>query len=144
VVASFSRWLHEGEQDAIGVYRRPWLAMVACSGAVVLSVALLLGAAFGLVSVAVVVLLSAFGILSWRRQAAILTPSELRFRPLLGQPRKLGLHGVRRVSRVAQRGEGGWTEVCRLEFVVGSFDIPEGYVGDLAGDLERLLAPPSH
>ena len=118
MVASFSKWLHEGEQDAIGLYRRPWIAITTCSAAGTLFVALLFGAvSAGLGNVSAVLLLPAFGILSWRRQAAILTPSELLLRPLLGKPRRLFLQGVKRVSRIERpSGEGGWMEICRLEF----------------------------
>lgn len=147
MVAIITKWLHEGERDAIGLYRRPWIAIATCSAALTLVVALLFGAvSVGLGNVSVVLLLSGFGILSWRRQAAILTPSTLLFRPLVGKPREMSLSGVKRVSRIERpSGEGGWMEVCRLEFFAGGFlDIPWGYVGDLAADLERLMASPTH
>jgi hypothetical protein len=91
----------------------------------------------------VILLLVGFGILSWIRQIAILTPSMILFRPTFGKPLRVPLSGIKRVSRREVYDEGGWIEVWRLEFVVGGFfDIPWGYSGDLIGDLKRLIAPP--
>jgi hypothetical protein len=146
LVAIISKWLHEGEQNAIGLYRRPWVAIMSCSAAVMLSLGLFFGPASArLVIVSVVVLLLGFGVLSWKRQAAILTPVAILFRPIFGKTQELSLTGVKRVSRIERpSGEGGWIEVCRLEFLVGGFfDIPGRYLGDLAGDLEHLIASPS-
>lgn len=146
VKALFSDWLHAGEQDAVGIYRRPWILIACCSGAITLAVALVFSSlSVGLANVAVLLLLVGFGTLSWRRQAAILTPTAVLFRPLLGKPREFSLHGVKRVSRTERSSADGWIGVCRLEFLAGGFfEIPWGYVGDLAGGLERLIAPPAH
>lgn len=91
-----------------------------------------------------VALLAGFGVMSWKRKVAILTPTAILFRPLFGKPLELNLRGLKRVSRTEQlAGEAGWIEVCRLEFLVGGFfDVPWGYSGDLAGDLERLIVSP--
>jgi hypothetical protein len=55
---------------------------------------------------------------------------------------RLPFSGVKRVSIQEQLdGEGGWVEVCRLEFEVGGFfDVPWGYWGRLREDLQQALA----
>lgn len=94
-----------------------------------------------LLMASVILVLVGFGILSWIRQIAILTPTTILFRPTFGKPLRVPLSGIKRVSRREEYDEGVWIEVWRLEFVVGGFfDIPWGYSGDLIGDLKRSIA----
>ena len=137
-----SSWLHAGEEDVIGFYRRPWPALISWGAALALCPGTFAELPTRFAFVAVIVLLLALGILSWMRQAAVLTRSKILFRPTFGSSLEIPLSAIKRVSRAEQPdGAAGWIEVCRLEFVVGGFyEIPFGYWGDIEGDLKRLIA----
>ena len=90
----------------------------------------------------VILVLVGVGIVAWLRKVAILTPTAILFRPVVGRPSELSLTGVKRVSKVLMTGsDAGDYEVCRLEFIVGGhLDLPWGYLhqSSLIAHLEEL------
>jgi hypothetical protein len=101
VLATISTWLHEGERDAIGIYRSPWIPLGMGLAVMALSLAAFLSTGWTQFAIALVILvLVGFGIVCWLRKAAILTPTAILFRPVGGRPSELSLTGVKRVSRV--------------------------------------------
>jgi hypothetical protein len=145
VLATVSTWLHEGERDAIGIYRNPWIPLTMGLAVMVLSPAAFLSTASAQFAIALVILvLVGFGTVCWLRKAAILTPTAILFRPVVGRPSELSLTGVKRVSRVLVTGsDAGDYEVCRLEFIVGGYlELPWGYLHQsvLIAHLEELVA----
>jgi hypothetical protein len=144
-VGVLSTWLHAGEEDVVGFYRRAWPALISWGAALALSpgaVGAFAESPTRFAFVAVIALLLGLGTLSWKRQAAILTRTKILFRPTFGTSLEIPLNAIKRVSRVERPGgEAGWIQVCRLEFLVGGFyEIPFGYWGDIEDDLEWLLA----
>jgi hypothetical protein len=87
---------------------------------------------------------AAFGLVCWGRQAAILTPSAILFRPAFGRPLEIPLAGIKYVTKIERPVEGGWMEIYRLELLVGGFfDIPCKYIGqdDLIIRVKQLVQP---
>jgi hypothetical protein len=143
-----SKWLHEGEQGAIGIYRRPRTPLFIGLAVVALSPALLARpVVIRFVFASLVLVMIGVGILCWFRDAAILTPTFILFRPVVGRPFEIPLGGVKRVTRVElPGGEAGWIEIYRLELLVGGyFDVPSGYLGqhDLSSRVMELVASTS-
>lgn len=137
----FRDWLHDGEHNSIRVYRSLGSASLSWLVALFLSPLIwktpILGSGVAL-------LLVSFGILSWRRKAAILTPTMVLFRPIIGKPLEVSLRAIRRVTKRPYAGEGfsddDWYEVPYLElFVGGHFKITSA-CDDLIADLEQLIA----
>jgi hypothetical protein len=104
-----SKWLHEGERGVTGIYRRPWTPVFL--GLAVIAVSPLLFAqpvAIRFVFASLVFVMIGVGILCWVRNVAILTPTSVLFRPVVGRPLEIPLGGVKRVSRVElPSGEAG-------------------------------------
>lgn len=148
VVGVLSNWLHAGEEDIVGLYRRPWPALMSWGAALALSPGLFAESATRFPFVVIILILVGLGILSWKRQAAVLTKSKILFRPIFGTSLEIPLSAIKRVSRTERPrriyrhpgGDAGWIEVSRLEFLVGGFyEIPFGYRGDIEGDLKKLM-----
>jgi hypothetical protein len=143
-----SKWLHEGERGALGVYRRLWTPLVI--GLAVIAGSPLLFArplAVRFVIASIVLVAVGVGILCWFRDAVIPTPTSVLFRPVVGRPLEIPFGGVKRITRVElPDGEAGWIEVYRLELLVGGhFDVPRGYLGqhDLIYRVRELVASTS-
>lgn len=148
VVGVLSNWLHAGEEDIVGLYRRPWPALMSWGAALALSPGLFAESPTRFPFVVIILILVGLGILSWKRQAAVLTKSKILFRPIFGTSLEIPLSAIKRVSRTERPrriyrhpgGDAGWIEVSRLEFLVGGFyEIPFGYWGDIEGDLKKLM-----
>lgn len=138
------RWLRDGEQDAIGIYRRPWTALITFGVLFAVSPVLLASnLKVRLWTALLILVIAVAGTLCWLRQAAIVTRTAILFRPVLGKTLEIPLAGIKRLSRFQRPdGEYGWIEVHRIEFLVGGFfDIPGWYIGkdNFVKRLEQLI-----
>ncbi len=140
-MASIWAWLHEGEDGAICVYPNQRTPSFCGWAVLILSGLLFTGVVSRLLTGAAIVLVIAFGMLSWSRDVVILKPNGIVFRPFFGEAWELAFDGVKSFSRERRAEENGYVYICRLEFLIGgSFEFTDDYFGNFSGDLEALFA----